>query len=368
MAWKFTSRKAETLLKAISIQVGRTGVLTPVAELEPVSLGGVMVSRATLHNEDEIRRLDVRPGDTVIIQRAGDVIPDVLGPVREKRPEGLPPFAFPHRCPACGSEARRMPGESAWRCLNLSCPAVTMRSITHFVSKAGLDVEGVGTKWIGILIESGRVKSPADLFTLTKGDLLGFERMGETSAANFVDALAEARRSATLQRFISALGIRMVGEQTARTLAARFRDMDELAAATQEDLMSLPDIGEEVAGSIRAFFETESNRELLARLRSLGLWPVSQGPQEASDLPLKGVRMLFTGTLSRPRDEYKSMAEKAGAQVMSGVSRKLDYLVAGEAPGSKLEKSRALGIRILSEDEFLALVHAGRDGAAEDLP
>ncbi|MBQ3892929.1 MAG: NAD-dependent DNA ligase LigA [Mailhella sp.] len=365
VAWKFTSRKAETRLRAISVQVGRTGVLTPVAELEPVSLGGVMVSRATLHNEDEIRRLDLRPGDAVIIQRAGDVIPDVVGPVLEKRPAGLPPFTFPRRCPACGSEARRMPGESAWRCLNLSCPAVTMRSITHFVSKAGLDVEGIGTKWIGILIASGRVKSPADLFTLAKDDLMGFERMGETSAANFIDALAEARRSATLQRFIAALGIRMVGEQTARTLAAHFRDMDELAAASQEELLALPDIGGEVAGSIRAFFETGSNRELLARLKSLGLWPVSQKPEEASALPLQGVRILFTGTLSRPRDEYRKLAEEAGAQVMSGVSKKLDFLVAGDAPGSKLEKARALGIRILDEDGFRALLTAGPGSPAE---
>ncbi len=368
VAWKFTSRKAETRLRAISVQVGRTGVLTPVAELEPVSLGGVMVSRATLHNEDEIRRLDLRPGDSVIIQRAGDVIPDVLGPVPEKRPEGLPPFVFPHRCPACGSEARRMPGESAWRCLNLSCPAVTMRSITHFVSKAGLDVEGIGTKWIEMLIRTGKVKSPADLFTLTKADLLDLDRMGETSASNFIDALAEARRSATLQRFIAALGIRMVGEQTARTLAARFRDMDELAAAPEEEIRSLPDIGEEVAGSIRAFFETGSNRELLARLRSLGLWPVSQGAQGTTGLPLQGVRILFTGTLSRPRDEYRRMAEDAGAQVMSGVSKKLDYLVAGGSPGSKLEKSRALGLRILSEGEFLALIEGSGSGAAGGAP
>ncbi len=357
VAWKFSARKAVTKLKSITIQVGRTGVLTPVAELEPVSLGGVLVSRATLHNEDEISRLDLRPGDTVLIQRAGDVIPDVIGPILEKRPEGLKPFAFPHRCPACGSEARRMPGESAWRCLNLACPAVNMRSVSHFVSKAGLDVDGVGTKWIEILIQSGRVKSPADLFSITQDELLSFDRMGETSAANFVGALAEARHSTTLQRLIAALGIRMVGEQTARTLAARFRDMDELAAASQEELQKLPDIGPEVAGSIRAFFETESNRDLLIRLKNLGLWPTSQGNlAETSSLPLQGMKILFTGTLSRPRDEYKRLAEEAGAQVMTGVSKKLDFLVAGDNPGSKLEKSRSIGIRIVTETEFLKLL------------
>lgn len=359
VAWKFTSRKAETRLKKISIQVGRTGVLTPVAELEPVSLGGVMVSRATLHNEDEIRRLDLRENDMVIIQRAGDVIPDVLGPVLEKRPEGLKPFEFPHVCPVCGSPARRLEGEAAWRCLNMACPAVIMRSIVHFVSKAGLDVDGVGARWVEALIVSGRVKSPADLFTVTKQELMSYERMGEVSAGNFVAALEQAKGSASLTRFIAALGIRLVGEQTARTLAERFHDMDELEGAGIEELMSLPDIGPEVAGSIRAFFETESNRELLERFRAMGLWPKG-GKQEEKSGALAGRRVLFTGTLSRPRDEYRRMAEAAGANVVSGVSRTLDYLVAGENPGSKLDKARTLGITVLDEDGFIALLHSKR--------
>ncbi len=360
VAWKFTARRAETRLKKISIQVGRTGVLTPVAELEPVSLGGVMVSRATLHNEDEIRRLDLRENDMVIIQRAGDVIPDVLGPVLEKRPEGLEPYEFPHVCPVCGSEAKRLEGEAAWRCLNMACPAVIMRSIVHFVSKAGLDVDGVGAKWVEALIESGRVKSPADLFTVTKQELMSYERMGEVSAGNFVDALLQAKEKATLTRFIAALGIRQVGEQTARTLAERFSDMDELESAGVEELMRLPDIGPEVAGSIRAFFENESNRALLARFRSMGLWPKG-GVTEKKAGALAGRKVLFTGTLSRPRDDFQRMAEEAGAVVASGFSKSLDYLVAGEKPGSKLDKARAAGIAVLDEAGFLALLSEGED-------
>jgi DNA ligase (NAD+) len=235
---------------------------------------------------------------------------------------------------------------------------VVSRSIIHFVSKAGLDVDGVGAKWVEALIEAGRVKSPADLFTLTQEELMGYERMGEVSAGNFVLALDEARRKAPLMRFIAALGIRQVGEQTARTLAAHFHDMDELSQASAEELMALPDIGPEVARCIRAFFENEQNRELLERFRTLGLWPTG-GPKEEGEGEaglLEGKRLLFTGTLSRPRDEYRRMAEAAGANVASGVSKKLDALIVGADPGSKLDKARSLGIRVLDEEEFLALL------------
>lgn len=349
VAWKFAARQARTILRRINVQVGRTGVLTPVAELEPVSVGGVVVGRATLHNEDEIRKLDIREGDTVIIQRAGDVIPEVVGPVPEARPAGTEPFLFPHTCPVCGSPASRLEGEAAWRCLNLSCPAVIMRSIVHFVSKAGLDVQGVGAKWVEKLIEAGRVKTPADLFTLRVDELLGFERMGEVLATKFVEAFAEARRTATLARFIAALGIRQVGEQTARTLAEHFDDMDALERATTGELMDLPDIGPEVAASIRAFFANEANRELLERFRALGLWPRREQGAERVQTPLTGKKMLFTGSLSRPREEFQRLVEQAGAVVMSGMSKKLDYLVVGDNPGSKLARARELGVEILDE-------------------
>ena len=231
----------------------------------------------------------------------------------------------------------------------------------HFVSKAGLDVDGVGAKWVEALIASGRVKSPADLFTVTREELMTYERMGEVSAGNFVAALEKARTGASLMRFIAALGIRQVGEQTARTLAEHFSDMDALEKASVEELMRLPDIGPEVAGSIRAFFETESNRELLERFRAMGLWPKGGEKTPARGGALAGKKVLFTGTLSRPRDEYRRQAEGAGANVASSVSKTLDYLVVGENPGSKLEKARALGITVLDEEGFTALLHSQQE-------
>lgn len=266
IAFKFPAMQVHTRLTGIEIQVGRTGVLTPVAQLEPVAVGGVMVTRATLHNEDEILAKDVRVGDTVIVQRAGDVIPEVVGPVLEERPSGARPFEFPHICPVCGEPAHREPGEAAWRCGNISCPAVRLRSICHFVSKAGLDVQGVGQKWIEQLVSSGHVTSPEQLFRLTVQDLLPFDRMGDVLARKIVDAFDDARHNATLARLISALGIRHVGEQTARMLAAHFHDMDALAAADTQRLLELPDVGPEVASSIRSFFESPGQPAYAGRI------------------------------------------------------------------------------------------------------
>ena len=373
VAFKFPAIQAQTTLLAIEIQVGRTGALTPVAVLEPVAVGGVMVSRATLHNEDEIHARDVRVGDTVIVQRAGDVIPEVVGPVLEKRPPGTRPFVFPHECPACGQPVHREPGEAAWRCDNLACPARRLRAITHFVSKAGLDIQGVGEKWVEQLVLAGRVQSPADLFTLTEKDLLGFERMGETLARKFLAALDTARTTATLARLLCALGIRHVGEQTARLLASRFRDLDELAAASTESLMALPDIGPEVAASIRYFFATPANRVVLERLCDLGFWPVTAAAanptaDERRETPLAGKSILFTGTLSMPRGRAQALAEAAGAVPASGVSKKLDYLVAGEKPGGKLAKATALGVPVLDEAGFRRLLaESGVEVPPEDV-
>lgn len=363
VAFKFPAIQAQTTLLAIEIQVGRTGVLTPVAILEPVPVGGVMVSRATLHNEDEIHARDVRVGDTVIVQRAGDVIPEVVGPVLETRPSDAPPFVFPCDCPACGQPVHREPGEAAWRCDNLACPARRLRAITHFVSKAGLDIQGVGEKWVEQLVASGRVQSPADLFTLREDDLLGFERMGETLARKFLTALETARNTATLARLLCALGIRHVGEQTARLLAIQFRDLDELAAASMETLLALPDIGPEVAASIRYFFASPANRTVLKSLRELGLWPVSSvtvgpAPADKTDTPLAGKTVLFTGTLFMPRSKAQALAEAAGAIPVNGVSKKLGYLVAGEKPGSKLDKARELGISVIDGEGFRRLLIA----------
>ena len=358
IAFKFPTMQVHTRLTGIEIQVGRTGVLTPVAQLEPVAVGGVMVTRATLHNEDEILAKDVRVGDTVIVQRAGDVIPEVVGPVLEERPSGARPFEFPHICPVCGEPAHREPGEAAWRCGNISCPAVRLRSICHFVSKAGLDVQGVGQKWMEQLVSSGHVTSPEQLFRLTVQDLLPFDRMGDVLAQKIVDAFDDARHNATLARLISALGIRHVGEQTARMLAAHFHDMDALAAADTPRLLELPDVGPEVASSIRSFFESPANQHMLAGLREAGLWPVA-APEPAAaggEGPLQGKKILFTGTLSMPRGKAKQLAEAAGAVVLGSVSKKLDILVVGEDPGSKLEKAQSLGIAVLDEAAFLGLL------------
>ncbi|MBD5418364.1 MAG: NAD-dependent DNA ligase LigA [Desulfovibrio sp.] len=373
VAFKFPAIQAETRLLAIEIQVGRTGALTPVAILEPVAVGGVMVSRATLHNEDEIHARDVRVGDTVIVQRAGDVIPEVVGPVLAKRPPGTEPFHFPHECPACGQPVHREPDEAAWRCDNLACPARRLRAIMHFVSKAGLDIQGVGEKWVEQLVQAGRVQSPADLFTLTEADLLGFDRMGETLARKFLAALDTARTTASLARLICALGIRHVGEQTARMLATRFRDLDELAAASTDTLLELPDVGPEVAASIRYFFETPANRIVIERLRELGLWPVSAGASLAEaavkkETPLSGKTILFTGTIFLPRGRAQALAEAAGATPVSSVSKKLDYLVAGEKPGSKLAKAESLGITVLDGEGFRRLLaESGVEIPAEEL-
>jgi len=357
VAWKFPPRQAETLLQKIAVQVGRTGVLTPVAVLAPVRIAGVVVSRATLHNEDEIKAKDLREGDIVVVQRAGDVIPEVVRPVLAKRPPAAKEFVFPGACPACDEPVRRLPGEAAWRCLNRSCPAQLVGSIVFFVSKAGLDIEGVGKRWIEILVERGMVASPADLFELTEKDLLPLDRMGEKLAERFVTAISLARQKATLAKVIGGLGIRHVGAQTARTLAARYADLDALADARADELQSLPDIGPEVAGSIRAFFDNPANRELILRFKALGLWPVRTGGDSGAQGPLAGKRILFTGTLADlPRGKAQSQSQALGAVIAGSVSKKLDYLVAGEDPGSKLDKARALGVRILSQDEFMRLL------------
>lgn len=362
VAWKFPAEQARTRLLEISVQVGRTGVLTPVAELEPVKVGGVTVSRATLHNEDEIRNRDVRVGDLVIVQRAGDVIPEVVAPVLDERPASSAPFVFPHNCPMCGHIVYREAGEAAWRCVNALCPAVVRQSIVYFVSKAGLGIDGVGESWVERLVDAGKVATPADLFRLKVEDLLRFERMGVKLATKFVTALDKARTTASLQRFICALGIRHVGEQTARTLAEAFAHVDDLAAATEEDLQRLPDIGPEVSSAIRAYFADPDNRRLLEEFRELGLWPARQDRVETPvDSELAGKKVLFTGTLSIPRSQAEQMAEAAGARMASGVSKNLDLLVVGEAPGSKEAKARQLGIPIVSEAEFMMLAGVSKN-------
>ena len=376
LAWKFPAGQAVTRLLDIQVQVGRTGVLTPVAVLEPVALSGVTVSRATLHNEDEIRAKDLRLGDMVVVQRAGDVIPEVVGPVVEERTGGEPEFSFPHVCPACATPAVRLPGEAAWRCQNLACPALLRESLAYFVSKAGLDVEGLGRKWVEILVDKGLIHTPADIFRLREDHLLTLDRMGSKLAGNILTSIAQARDRADLATLIRALGIRHVGERTARTLAAGFTDLDALGRATEEELTALDDIGPEVAGAIRAFFRNENNQRLLGRLREAGLWPVAAPPPEADPAtqPLAGRTLLFTGALPVARGQAQALAEAAGARVVSAISKKVDWLVAGEKAGSKLDKAQALGVAVTDYAGFLALLEgrgaqapggAGGPGAAQ---
>ncbi len=363
VAMKFPTRQAETTLRDIIIQVGRTGVLTPVAALDPVSVGGVTVSSATLHNEDEIRAKDLRLGDRVLVQRAGEVIPEVVRPLAEKRDGTEKIFNFPEFCPKCASRVHRAEGEAAWRCLNKLCPAVVRQSIIHFVSKAGLDIQGLGGKWIEQFIDKGLVKTPPDLFRLDYHSLMHLERMGEILAKKFLRSLEETRKNASLARLLCALGIRHVGEQTAKALAARYSSLDAVSAASCEELQGIEDIGPEVAASIKDFFAEPGNMAMLAEFKTLKLWP--EQPGEANHMPqggvLSGKTVLFTGTLSIPRHEAQKLAEERGAKILSAVSKNLDYLVAGAEAGSKLAKASALGVTVLNESEFLKLLNGPAD-------
>ncbi len=357
-AWKFTAQKAYTKLKNIHIQVGRTGVLTPVAELEPVSLAGVTVSSATLHNEDEIRKLDVRINDIVLIQRAGDVIPKIIDVDISKREENSKTFVFPHSCPVCHSQAFREEGDAAWYCLNLSCPQKKVRALQHFVGKSGLDIDGIGPKWIERLVEAGRVQTFADIFKLQYEDLLQFENVKDKSASNFIESVENIKQNASLQSFISALGIRHIGEQTALTLAKYFQTIDALLDCAQNNptkLLALQDVGEEVAQSLHAFFTNQENIQLIDELKQSGLNPVFAQREQKSAL-LQDKKVLFTGTLSQPRGHFEKLVEDNGGQKASSVSKNLDILVVGENPGSKLEKAQKLNIHVMNEAEFLAFI------------
>ena len=354
IACKFAPVQERTTLEDIIVQVGRTGVLTPVAVLKPVRVGGVTVSRATLHNEDEIRKKDLRIGDTVIVQRAGDVIPEVVSVDREKRDGSEKPFAMPERCPACGAHVVRMEGEVALRCINLSCQAQLREHIAHFASRSALDIDGLGDKWVAQLVSTGLVSDPADLFFLTKEKLLSLDRMAEKSATNLIEALEGARRP-SLARFIFALGIRHVGERTARLLAGAYGNLDSLASAQEDALQKIRDIGPEVAASIVNFFREPANRNVLEKLRTAGVVPANEEPLKHSIL--SGKHFVFTGTLeAMGRHDAKLLVESLGGTVGSSVTKKTSYVVAGDSPGSKIADARKLNTPIIDEAAFMALV------------
>lgn len=354
LAYKFAATQATTRVLDIRVQVGRTGAVTPTAIMEPVEVGGVTVSRATLHNEDELKRKDVRIGDWVLIQRAGDVIPEVVKVITSRRTGAEIPFEMPKTCPVCGTPLVRPPGEAITRCPNPDCAGQLKRAIRHFASKGAMDIDGLGEKIVEQLVDNGLIQDVADLYRLQVEDLIPLERFAEKSAQNIVQAI-QNRKQPPLARFIYALGIRYVGEATANLLAQHFQRLEALMEAPEEELTQIEGIGPQVAHSIREFFTNPRQRALLAKLRQYGVWPQEAGKPAAA--PLAGKTFVFTGGLERfSREEAKTLVTARGAKVSSSVSAKTDYVVVGENPGSKLLKARELGVKILTEAEFEALI------------
>ncbi len=357
VAHKFPAQEALTELVAIDVQVGRTGALTPVARLKPVFVGGVTVTNATLHNEDEIRRKDVRIGDTVIVRRAGDVIPEVVAVVPERRTGKEQPFVMPTRCPVCGSHVERPADEAVARCTGgLVCPAQRKQALLHFASRRAMDIEGLGDKLVEQLVDHHLVHNPADLYKLGPAVLAGLERMGEKSAGNLLAAIEQSKKT-TLARFIYALGIRNVGEATARDLARHFGGMDALMNADEQALLEVPDVGPVVAASIHEFFREPHNREVIEQLRAVGVhWQESE-PAARARGRLAGKTFVLTGTLpSLSREQATALIEAEGGKVSGSVSRKTDYVVAGADPGSKLAKANELGVTIVDEEGLMRLL------------
>lgn len=357
LAHKFPAQEELTRVLDIEIQVGRTGALTPVARLEPVFVGGVTVTNATLHNEDEVRRKDVRVGDTVIVRRAGDVIPEVVSVVVDRRPRGTREFRMPTKCPVCGSDVTRVDGEAVARCSGgLVCSAQRKQSIKHFASRRAMDIEGLGDKLVDQLVDARMIDTVADLYALKQEQLASLERMGDKSAENLVTAI-DTSRTTTLPRFLFALGIREVGEATAQALAGHFGDLDALMKADVAALQQVPDVGPVVAAHVADFFHQSHNRSVIAALRDAGVrWPVLD-PRGAAKQPLADKTFVLTGALeSLTRDEAKERLQALGAKVSGSVSKKTDYVVVGADPGSKLAKAQELGVEVINEVALVKLL------------
>ncbi|TGN41755.1 NAD-dependent DNA ligase LigA [Marinobacter confluentis] len=353
IAQKFPAQEELTVIEDVEFQVGRTGAITPVARLKPVFVGGVTVSNATLHNMDEIQRLDVRIGDTVFVRRAGDVIPQVVKVLVERRPDSAEVVTLPPDCPVCHSDIVQIEGEAVARCSGgLFCPAQRKEAIRHYASRKALDIEGLGDKWIDILVDRGLVTTIADLYRLKKSDLTGLERMGDKSASNLIQAIDQSRNP-VLWKFLYALGIREVGEATAKAVASHFGSLEAISQADEESLQAVPDVGPIVAGHIRSFFDQTHNNETLQALKEAGVqWQEEE--ITAAEKPLKGETWVLTGTLSTmTRDEAKAHLESLGAKVAGSVSAKTACVVAGEAAGSKLAKAEQLGVKVLGDEAFI---------------
>src|SRR6266705_3385092 len=349
IAYKYPARQETTVVKDIIVQVGRTGTLTPVAVIEPVQVGGVTVSRSTLHNMDEIERLGVQIGDTVLIERAGEVIPHVLKVVKEGR--NRKPFRMPKNCPECGSAIHHAEGEVAYRCVNAACPAKRKESILHFAGRHAMNIDGLGEKIVDQLVDKGLVKDVADLYSPKLEDVAGLERMGEKSAQNLLEEI-EASKKNSLARLIYALGIQFVGERTGQLLAEHFSSLEELAAAKEEQLEEVPEVGPKVAARIVEFFSEAANRQLIKKLHKVGVNPTAE-KRVVKSQKLAGKSFVFTGSLAnRSREEAGEIVQQHGGKVSGSVSKKTDYVVVGTDPGSKYDKAKELGVTILTEAEF----------------
>jgi len=352
LAFKFQPKQETTKIQDIIVQVGRTGALTPVAVMEPVKVGGVEVSRATLHNQDEIDKKDVRIGDTVVIQRAGDVIPEVVQVVESKRTGKEKKFRMPPKCPVCGAEVIKE--EAIHRCIGLDCPAQLKGRIKHFASKRAMDIEGLGIKLIEQLVDKGLVKDVADIYYIAKRQLIELERMADKSAQNIVDAI-EASKTKPLSKFLYALGIRHVGETTAEDLARRFSRLEDFFHLSEEDLREVEGIGPEVSASVYQFFRDKKNKESIERLKKVGVTVIE--PKVKGKAKLAGKTFVFTGALkSLGRDEARDIVESLGGATASSVSKKVDFVVVGEDPGSKFDKAKELGIKTVTEEEFKKMI------------
>lgn len=371
IAYKFPAERAQTIVESIAVQVGKTGALTPVANLQPVLLAGTTVKRASLHNFDELRRLDVRPGDTVMIEKAGEIIPQVVEVKKEFRPEGAELFPVPTRCPVCNSEAVRRKGEVALRCSNPACPAITREVILHYASRGGMDIEGLGEKVVDQLLDAGLIHDPADLYSLRGEDVAALERQGETSASNLIKAISDSK-GRDLPRLLNALAIPHIGEETAILLAKHFRSMERLLDAGLDDFLErepgkkrvtprIPGIGEVMAKAVVEDLSRTERRGLVHRLMAAGVNMRSQAVVASSASHLSGRTLVITGTLKEfSRQQAEQAVREAGGKVSSSVSKKTDFVVAGEDPGSKLQKARDLGVEVLDEEQFKKLL-AGKD-------
>ena len=360
IAFKFAARQATTTLHDITLQVGRVGTITPVAELEPVFVGGSTVSRATLHNEDYIKELDIRPGDTVVVEKGGDVIPKVSSVVKEKRRRGTKPFSMPAKCPECGSRISRPEGEASFYCENSECPAQIRARIEHFAYRGAMDIEGLGEAIVDQLVNLGFIHNYADLYELHKkrSELVNLDRWGEKSVENLLLAI-EGSKQRPFSRLLFALGIRHVGTSVAQLIVNHFQSFDALTAASFEELQGIQGVGPRIAESVRRFVDDTHNARIIDRLKKAGLQFEEKPRRSAKQSALTGKTVVLTGTLSSfTREKAKQMIEDSGGHVASSVSSKTDYVVAGADPGSKLDKAKKLGVRIVDEDEFVRLFNS----------